>query len=64
MELLFAAADAASRSYAASWRRGNIIRAQTRLRENRQSRRLINFYLDDIDREVDFILLENTLDAA
>jgi hypothetical protein len=64
MELLFAAADAASRYYAASWRRGNIIRAQTRLRENRQSRRLINFYLDDIDREVDFILLENTLDAA
>jgi hypothetical protein len=52
MEQLYAAASAASRFYAASWRRGNIIWAQNRLREKSLSRRLTEFYLDDIDREV------------
>jgi hypothetical protein len=64
MEQIYAAANAALRIYAASWRRGNIVRAQNRLREKTLSRRLKEFYIDDIDREVDFILFEDKFDAA
>ncbi|WP_439357834.1 hypothetical protein [Bradyrhizobium sp. DASA03007] len=62
MEQLFSAAHAASRMYAQSWRRGNIVRAQNQLRKDKLSKRLVNFYLDDIDREIDFIIFEK--DAA
>lgn len=64
MEQLFSAAHAASRMYAQSWRRGNIIRCQRKLRELRLTRRLTDFYLDEIDREVDFIIFEKDVDAA
>lgn len=62
MEQLFSAAHAASRMYAQSWRRGNILRCHKQLREKRLTRRLTDFYLDEIDREVDFIIFER--DAA
>jgi hypothetical protein len=64
MEQLFSAAHAASRMYASSWRRGNIVRAQNQLRKNLQSKRLVDFYLDEIEREVDFIIFEKDFDAA
>ncbi|WP_316196604.1 hypothetical protein [Bradyrhizobium sp. SZCCHNS3053] len=64
MERLFAAAHAAARLYGASWRRGNIIRAQRKLQEQRLSRRLRNFYFDEIDREIDFIIFESAVDVA
>ena len=64
MEQLFIAAHAASRSYSQSWRRGNIIRAQNQLREKTLTKRLINFYLDEIEREIDFIIFEKDFDAA
>jgi hypothetical protein len=64
MEQLYAAADTASRIYAASWRCGNIARCQSRLREKTLTQRLRNFYLDEIDREVDFILFKDNFDAA
>ncbi|MDB5603470.1 MAG: hypothetical protein JWP25_370 [Bradyrhizobium sp.] len=60
MEKLFAVANVASRIYALSWRRGNIIRAQNRLREPTLSRRLINFYLDEIELEINHMLSENS----
>jgi hypothetical protein len=64
MEQLYAAANIASRFYAASWRRGNITRCQSRLREKTLTKRLKNFYLDEIDREIDFILFKDQFDAA
>jgi hypothetical protein len=64
MEQLYAAANTAARIYAVSWRRGNIIRAQEYLRNKSISRRPKDFYLDEIDREVDFILFEDNFDAA
>lgn len=64
MEQLFSAAHAASRMYSQSWRRGNIIRCHTNLRKVNGSKRLVNFYLDEIDREVDFIIFEKDLDVA
>ncbi|WP_029083428.1 hypothetical protein [Bradyrhizobium sp. th.b2] len=62
MEQLFSAAHAASRMYSQSWRRGNIVRCQSRLRQTRLTKRLIDFYLDEIEREIDFIIFER--DAA
>ena len=64
MEQLYAAANTASRIYATSWRRGNIARCQSRLREKTLTQRLRSFYLGEIDREVDFILFEDKFDAA
>jgi hypothetical protein len=64
MEQLFSAAHAASRMYAQSWRRGNIVRAQNQLRKHQISKRLSEFYLDEIEREVDFIIFEKDFDAA
>jgi hypothetical protein len=64
MEQLYVAASTASRIYATSWRRGNIVRAQNHLREKTLSRRLREFYIDEIDREVDFLLSEDKFDAA
>lgn len=64
MEQLFSAAHAASRAYAQSWRRGNIVRAQNRLREKALTKRLANFYLDEIEHEIDFIIFEKDFDAA
>jgi hypothetical protein len=60
MERLYALANAASRIYAQSWRRGNIVRAQTRLRDRNLSRRLVNFYLDDIEFEIGHMLSQET----
>ncbi|ARQ95379.1 hypothetical protein [Bradyrhizobium phage BDU-MI-1] len=53
---IYAAASAALRVYHRSFRRGNIIRAQGMLRNRTLSKRLVNFYLEDIDREIDFML--------
>jgi hypothetical protein len=64
MEKIYAAAHAASRIYSASWRRGNIVRAQTRLKDRSLSRRLFDFYLDSIESEVNHLLRENQNDAA
>ena len=58
MEQLYALASAASRIYAQSWRRGNIVRAQNKLRQKNLSRRLINFYLDEIELEIGHLLSE------
>jgi hypothetical protein len=58
MDQLYSAAHAASQMYSQSWRRGNIVRCHTNLRKVGSSRRLVNFYLDEIDREVDFIIFE------
>ncbi|WP_091977180.1 hypothetical protein [Bradyrhizobium ottawaense] len=64
MEKIYAAANAASRIYSASWRRGNIIRAQTRLKDRSLTRRLVDFYLDSLETEVSYLLTESQRDAA
>jgi len=56
---IYAAANTASRIYNASFRRGNIVRATNMLRNRALSRRLIDFYLDEIDREINHMLSEN-----
>jgi len=58
VETIYAAAQVAARTYSASWRRGNIIRAQVRLRNPTLTRRLREFYLDSIDEEVRHMMKE------
>lgn len=56
---IYAAAHAALRAYNKSFRRGHILRAYPHLRNRNLSRRLVEYYLADIDREIDHILGEN-----
>ena len=62
VEKIYAAAQAASRIYSGSWRRGNIIRAQIRLRNPQLTKRLVEFYLASLDEEVNHMMKE-TWDA-
>ena len=56
---IHAAAHEALRIYSRSFRRGNILRARNQLRNRTLSKRLINFYLDEIDLEIDRMLSES-----
>ncbi len=58
---VYAAANEASRAYNKSMRRAHILRAYPHLRNRNLSRRLVEFYLDDIDREIDHILGGNNV---
>lgn len=55
---VYAAANAAVRIYNSSFRRGNILRAQMKLKQRTLTKRLVDFYLDDIDREVNLMFWE------
>lgn len=59
MDQILTAAEAASQLYVLSWRRGNIVRAQKRLRERSTTKALVNFYLDEIEREINFMLFKD-----
>lgn len=55
---IYSAANSALRAYNKSHRRGHILRAYPHLRNRNLSRRLVEYYLADIDREIDHILRE------